>query len=78
MKFLEILEKGWLAAMVIAFAMGTYNAINLGTFSYSVYTPFVCGGFCILIYTNIRRQRIFIEKMKQDKETAAPKPPKGA
>jgi hypothetical protein len=68
MKFLSILEKAWLAAIVIAISMGIYNAITLGNFSYHVYTPIVCAGFCILIYFNIRRQRLFLEKMKQEEE----------
>jgi hypothetical protein len=68
MKFLSFLEKAWLAAIVIAFCMGTYSAITLRDFSYHVYTPYVCGLFCILIYYNIRRQRLFIEKMKKDQE----------
>jgi hypothetical protein len=68
MKFLQILEKAWLAAIVIAFVMGTYNLAMLRELSYHVYTPYVCGFFCILIYMNIRRQRIFLEKMKQDEE----------
>jgi hypothetical protein len=66
MKFLELLEKAWLAAIVIAFGMSIYNYIMLRTFSYSVYTPLVCGGFCILIYMNIRRQRLFAERMKKE------------
>ena len=76
MKFLEILEKAWLSAIVFAFGLGTYNLVVLQQFSYPVYTPYVCGGFCILIYMNIRRQRLFIEKMKQDKakEDTSPKP----
>ena len=68
MKFLGVLEKAWLAAIIIAFGMGLYNAVTLMNFSYRVYTPFVCGGFCILIYMNIRRQRIFLEKMKKDEK----------
>lgn len=68
MKFLGVLEKAWLAAIVIAFGMGIYNAIMLRDFSYHVYTPLVCGGFCILIYMNIRRQRIFLKNMKRDEK----------
>jgi hypothetical protein len=68
MKFLEILEKAWLAAIVIAFGMGIYNAVMLQNLSYHVYTPIVCGCFCILIYMNIHRQRLFVEKMKRDQE----------
>jgi len=72
MKFLSILEKAWLAAIIIAFCMGTYNLVILRDFSYHVYTPYVCGFFCILIYYNIRRQRLFIEKMKRDQEKEKP------
>ena len=66
MKFLQLLEKAWLAAIVIAVGMGTFNLITLGNFSYRVYTPFVCAGFCVLIYMNIRRQRIFLEQRQKD------------
>ena len=68
MKFLGVLEKAWLAAIIIAFGMGIYNGVTLRDFSYHVYTPLVCGGFCILIYMNIRRQRIFLENMKKDEK----------
>ena len=76
MKFLELLEKAWLASIVIAFCLGIYNAVMLQNFSYRVYMPLVCGGFCILIYSNIRRQRLFVENMKKeeakkDKSTTA-------
>jgi hypothetical protein len=74
MRFLKILEQAWLAAIIIAFGMGIYNAITYRDFSYHVYTPFVCGAFCILIYYNIHRQRLFVEKMKADKEKENPHP----
>jgi hypothetical protein len=74
MKFLGFLEKAWLAAIVIGLGMGIYNAAILQNFSYHVYTPFVCAGFCVLIYLNIRRQRLFVEKMKKDAATGAPAP----
>jgi len=76
MKFLEILEKAWLAAIVIAFVMAAYNLATLRDFSYHVYTPLVCGMFCILIYMNIHRQRLFVEKMKKDKESSGKTSPK--
>jgi len=68
MTFLKFLEKAWLAAIVIAFGMCFYRVATLRDFSYPVYTPLVCGFFCILIYMNIRRQRIFVEKMKKDRQ----------
>jgi hypothetical protein len=74
MRFLKILEKAWLAAIIIAFGMGIFNAISTKTFGYSVYTPLVCGAFCVLIYYNIHRQRLFVEKMKADKENPHPNP----
>jgi hypothetical protein len=72
MKFLQLLERAWLAAIVIAVAMGAFNLITLGNFSYRVYTPFVCAGFCVLIYMNIRRQRIFLEKKQKDQAVQNP------
>lgn len=66
MKFLKLLETAWLAAIVIALLLGTYNAITLGNFSYHVYTPYVCAVFCGLIFYNIRRQRLFLEKMEHE------------
>ncbi len=72
MNFFKFLEKAWLAAIIIAFGLGTYNAIIERAFVYSVYTPYVCGGFSILIYMNIRKQRLFVEKMKGDKEKENP------
>jgi hypothetical protein len=74
MKFLEILEKAWLAAIAAAFGMGMYNVFMFRDFSYHVYVPFVCGGFCILIYINIHRQRLFVEKMKKEEEARENKP----
>lgn len=66
MKFLEILEKGWLAAAVIAVIMGAFNLVTRMKFDNLVYVPLICCGFCILIYMNIRGQRRFAEKMKKD------------
>ena len=78
MKFLQLLEQAWLAAIVIAFGMGIYNAIIYRDLSYHVYTPFVCGGFCILIYFNIHRQRLFVDKMEADKKKESSKSAKEA
>ena len=74
MKFLEILEKAWLAAAILAVFMGAFNLITTLKFNYAVYFPFVCCGFCILIYMNIRGQRRFVEKMKKSEEKKTDKP----
>jgi hypothetical protein len=68
MKFLAILEKAWLAAAVAAVVMGTYNLITLQQLVYKVYFPYICCGFCLLIYRNIRGQRMFLEKMKEEQK----------
>ena len=65
MKFLAILEKAWLAAAILAVIMGTYNLVTTFKFAPTVYFPFICCGFCILIYMNIRGQRRFVETMKR-------------
>ncbi|MCW3127391.1 MAG: hypothetical protein JWO03_3049 [Bacteroidetes bacterium] len=74
MKFLEILEKAWLAAAILGVLMGTFNLVTKQKFDYLVYFPFICTGFCILIYMNIRGQRRFVEKMKKDSENKPEEP----
>ena len=74
MKFLAILEKAWLAAAILAVIMGTYNLFTTFKFAPTVYFPFICCGFCILIYMNIRGQRRFVETMKKNEEKKTDKP----
>jgi hypothetical protein len=50
MKFLEILEKGWLAAAVIAVVMGIFNLATRMKFDNLVYMPIMCCGFCTYLY----------------------------
>lgn len=68
MKFLSILEKAWLLAAIAAIVMGTYNLFTIQQLHYKVYFPFICCGFCLLIYRNIRGQRLFVEKMKAEED----------
>jgi hypothetical protein len=72
MKFLEILEKAWLVACVAAIVLGIYNFVMIQRFSSSVYFPFICSGFCTLIYYNIRGQRRFATKMRDDAKAQPP------
>ncbi|HEY0261657.1 MAG TPA: hypothetical protein VGB95_01430 [Chitinophagales bacterium] len=62
--FLSILEKAWLFAVFCAIATAIYFAFTERTFSYHIYFPLICAGFCFLIYRNIRGQRKFIDKHK--------------
>jgi hypothetical protein len=63
MKFLKILERAWLVAVVAALVMGTYNLIIHRSVNYLVYFPYICAAFCFLIYRNIKSQRTFKENM---------------
>lgn len=74
MKFLKILEKAWLTAAILAVLMGTFNLITTLKFNHLVYFPYLCCGFCILIYMNIRGQRRFTETMKRNEEKKPGKP----
>lgn len=65
MKFLQIIEKAWLAAALAAFLLGIYYLITLQAFVHLVYFPFLCTLFCLLLYRNIRSQRIFNELHKR-------------
>jgi hypothetical protein len=70
MKFLELLEKAWISAAILAVIMGTYNLITIQKFTSQVYFPYICCGFCILLYRNIRGQRRFAESMKEPQTPA--------
>jgi hypothetical protein len=68
MKFLIILEKAWLTGAVVAFVMGTVN-IFISHNAYQIYMPYVCSAGCVLIYMNVRGQRMFKEKMQDIDKT---------
>ncbi|MFN8297532.1 MAG: hypothetical protein U0T75_00405 [Chitinophagales bacterium] len=63
MKFLLYLEKAWVVAAVASFIVTIYNAITFRVFDNHVYFPLFCGIFCLLIWRNVRSQRLFREKM---------------
>jgi hypothetical protein len=64
MRFLKILEKAWLAAAAVALMTGIYYLITLKAIVHLVYFPFLCCLFCLLIYRNIKSQRLFQERLK--------------
>lgn len=63
MKILQYFEKAWIGAAIASLIVAFYNLITLREISNRVYFPFFCAGFCILIWSNIRGQRRFREKM---------------
>jgi hypothetical protein len=69
MKFLQYLEKAWIAAAVCSFIVTIYNFVTLLVFDNRVYFPLFCGVFCLLIFLNIRSQRKFREQMAGKKNT---------
>jgi|JI10StandDraft_1071094.scaffolds.fasta_scaffold187453_3 hypothetical protein len=67
MKFLQILEKAWLAAIVAAFGLGVYFLFTKQELTSQVYISFLCGFFAFLIYYNIKSQRKFLEERNKNK-----------
>ncbi len=67
MKFLQILEKAWLAAIVAAFGLGVYFLVTLQQLTGQVYISFLCSVFAFLIYYNIKTQRKFLEERNKNK-----------
>jgi hypothetical protein len=67
MKFLQILEKAWLAAIVAAFGLGVYFLATKQQLTSQVYISFMCALFAALIYYNIRTQRQFLEERNKNK-----------
>lgn len=66
MKFLRILEKAWIAAAICSLVVTVVNLIRFRTFDNRVYLPLFCGAFCLLLWSNVRGQRRFKEKMFGD------------
>ena len=63
MKILQYFEKAWIGAAIASLIVAVYNLITLREISNRIYFPFFCAGFCVLIWSNIRGQRRFREKM---------------
>ncbi len=72
MKFLQYLEKAWIFAAIASVIVAIFNLITLSTFDNRVYFPLFCGGFCLLIWFNVRGQRRFREKMFKEPENGKP------
>ncbi len=68
MKILQLFERAWIMAAVVAFGVAVYNIITLPVFNQKIYFPVFCGLFCLLLWWNIKGQRKFYEKMQQGKE----------
>ncbi|MBL7800254.1 MAG: hypothetical protein JNL95_05965 [Chitinophagales bacterium] len=67
MKFLQLLEKAWLAAIVAAFGLGIYFLFTKQALTSQVYIAFMCAIFSALIYHNIKSQRKFLEERNKNK-----------
>lgn len=66
-RFLFYLERAWLTAAISAACVSLYQGIQLKTlWNPSVYFPAFCIAFCLLIFYNIRSQRLFRAKMQQE------------
>lgn len=65
MKFLELLEKAWIAAAVVALVVTVYNAATVQAFNHKVYFPLLCAMFCGLLWYNVRGQRRFRQRVEE-------------
>lgn len=63
-----MLERAWLVAAIAAVGFGGYNLWAKSRFNHYVYFPFICAGFCVLIWRNIRGQRKFLEKREANQK----------
>ena len=69
MKMLQYMERAWLLAAVAAAVLCLYNGFRYQSLlNTSVYFPAFCAVFCVLIFYNIRRQRLFREEMLKEEE----------
>ena len=67
--FLFYLERAWLTAAFAAGFVGIYQGVQLKTIlNPSVYFPLFCVVFCVLIYSNIRSQRLFRARIKAENQ----------
>ena len=68
MKILQYFERAWIGASVASFTVMACNGFTLRVFDNHIYFPFFCGIFCLLIWSNIRGQRKFREKLDKERE----------
>lgn len=66
--FLFYLERAWLSAAFASLIVSAYQLYMYKSFSNpGFYFPAICIFFCLLIYNNIRTQRLFKEKLEKEK-----------
>jgi hypothetical protein len=63
MRILRYLEKAWIVAALSSFGVAIYNLVISRIFDSHVYFPMICGGFCLLLWFNVRGQRKFRDKI---------------
>ncbi len=61
MKFLQILERLWVVAAVVAFIIFTINLLTYKAFDHHVYFPLMVGIACVILYFTKRSHRRFME-----------------
>ncbi|NNC96102.1 MAG: hypothetical protein HKN92_11115 [Chitinophagales bacterium] len=67
-KFLKLLEKAWIFAMVAALAVAIYNFYKEPVFSHKIYFPIFVAIFCFIVYRTKKNHRKFLETIKQNND----------
>jgi uncharacterized membrane protein len=66
MNFFYYLERAWLVAAFFGLGVSIYFFASTMVFNEKVYMPLVSAVFAGLIYYNIHKQRLFLEKRKEE------------
>lgn len=65
MNIMRVVEKFWVVASLASFAVVIINFIKINKVNHTVYFPFLCGIFCLILFFNLRSQNNFKEQLKR-------------
>lgn len=65
MNIMRVVEKFWIVASLASFAVVIINFIKINKVNHTVYFPFFCGIFCLILFFNLRSQNNFKDKLKK-------------
>lgn len=65
MNIMRVVEKFWIVASLASFAVVVINFIKISKINHTVYFPFFCGIFCLILFFNLRSQNNFKDQLKK-------------